>query len=405
MHVTVEQLIGDLLLQHNCVIVPSFGGFVAQRVSAKIDHEKGLVTPPRKSVMFNKQLINNDGLLIAALAHANQTSYEEANEEMKGHIREWEARLQMGGRITIDRVGNLFYDQERNLCFEQDRFYNLLMESFGLSAVRFVSISDVQAQESKEALVHVVKAIELEQKQLNASENVFVLNEEQAIVPSLSTEKTQVSEQAKIVSIQTKKSPVWRYVAAACLLPIAFYSFWLPVKTDVLESGVLSLSDFNPFQKKIQGAYIPSDKQYVFKKRVPRKQLEQLPEEVETFSYELDEDTYIPVSLKKSSMQKELVTEDVTTPESVNPTPIVEEVKPVIEKQNQVASNGSQIIVGSYLDRKNAEDLIQQLKQKGIETHFIERDGKVRVSVGSASQLKTLEPILKEMGISPWILK
>lgn len=408
MYLSVEQLIGDLLLQHNCVIVPSFGGFVAQRLSAKIDAEKGLVTPPRKSVMFNKQLINNDGLLIAAFAQANQITYEEANEEMKAHIREWEARLQMGGRITIDRVGNLFYDQERNLCFEQDRFYNLLMESFGLSAVRFVSVSDVLAQESKEALVHVVKAIELEQKQLNVSENVFVLNEEQAIVSSVPTENIQVPDQAKIIALQPKKSSVWRYVAAACLLPIAFYSFWLPVKTDVLESGVLSLSDFNPFQKKTPGVYVSFDTQYTYKKRTPRKQLEQLPAEVETFSYELDSDTYIPVSLKKKSMQTEVSVDEEITPaveEVVVPTKTPEAPKPVIEKPQVATTSGSQIIVGSYLDRKNAADLIDQLKQKGIETHFIERDGKVRVSVGSASQLKTLEPTLKEMGISPWILK
>ena len=142
---TVEQLIGDLLLQHNCVIVPSFGGFVAQRTSAKIDSAKGVIIPPKKSVLFNKQLINNDGLLIAALSQANSIPYSEAAGEVQAHINEWEARLQMGGRITIDRVGNLFYDQERNLCFEQDRFYNLLLESFGLSSVHFVSVADAEA--------------------------------------------------------------------------------------------------------------------------------------------------------------------------------------------------------------------------------------------------------------------
>ena len=36
-----EELIGQLLLRHNCVIVPGFGGFVAQRVAAVVDSEKG----------------------------------------------------------------------------------------------------------------------------------------------------------------------------------------------------------------------------------------------------------------------------------------------------------------------------------------------------------------------------
>jgi len=52
---TVEQLIADLLLQHNCVIVPGFGGFVAQRLPAQIDIEKGQVHPPKKSILFNQK--------------------------------------------------------------------------------------------------------------------------------------------------------------------------------------------------------------------------------------------------------------------------------------------------------------------------------------------------------------
>ena len=59
----IEKLIGDLLLRHNCVVVPSFGGFVAKQVSAVIDYKTGVMHPPKKSLLFNKQLINNDGLL------------------------------------------------------------------------------------------------------------------------------------------------------------------------------------------------------------------------------------------------------------------------------------------------------------------------------------------------------
>mgnify|MGYP003565138742 CR=1 FL=1 len=37
----IEQLIGDLLLRHNCVVVPAFGGFVAKQMSAVIDYKTG----------------------------------------------------------------------------------------------------------------------------------------------------------------------------------------------------------------------------------------------------------------------------------------------------------------------------------------------------------------------------
>lgn len=401
---TVEQLIGDLLLQHNCVIVPSFGGFVAQRTSAKIDSAKGVIIPPKKSVLFNKQLINNDGLLIAALSQANSIPYSEAAEEVQAHITEWEARLQMGGRITIDRVGNLFYDQERNLCFEQDRFYNLLLESFGLSAVHFVSVADAQAQESHQAILHVVKAVEIEQKQITpSSEPSFILNEE-PIVPVLEVVREEQVQQP-VLPVK-KKSNTWRYVAAACLLPVAFYSFWIPVKTDVLESGVVSLSDFNPFHLTKKGTYMLPETHYSFPKREGKHQLENLPKNVETFSYEMDEDTYVPVSLKK----KKTHTEEVN-PETENKQPevITEAPGKLVEQPKTTpapaSTKGGQIIVGSYSDKKNAEELIQLLKSNGMTGQIMETNGKIRVTAGNASQFSQLEPKLKALGIVPWILK
>lgn len=397
MQKSVEQLIGDLLLQHNCVVVPAFGGFVAQRISAKVDFQNDVITPPRKSIMFNKQLVNNDGLLVAAFAHENKLTYDQAFESVKTRLKEWDSLLQIGGRVTIDRVGNLFFDQERNLCFEQDRFYNLLMESFGLSSVHFVSLSDVQAVEAKEAINHVVKAIELEDKQNQASENTFfVLSDSQAITPE--TKKAE-SKQAPVVSLQPKsRNQVWRYVAAACLLPVAFYSFWLPMKTDVLESGVLSLSDFNPFHQSKEGKYVPFNETYTYPKREVRQQLKKLPKNVETFSYELDEDTFIPVSVQKKEKPTTVAKEAEKKQE------IVVETKPV-KVETRPQTSGSQIIVGSFTSTAKANELISELATKGITGYIVESNGKVRVSVGSAQKLTEVKPALEALGITPWVLK
>lgn len=390
----LEKIIGDLLLQHNCVVVPSFGGFVAQRISAKIDSEKGTITPPRKAVLFNKQLINNDGLLVSAFAQESQLSFEQAQTEIQQLIQEWNSRLKMGGRVTIDRVGNLFFDQEHNLCFEQDRFFNLLLESFGLTSVRFVSESDIQARESHQTVTHVVKALELEQKQLNKEvEPTFVLSVDQAIVPAVEESKQATS--GKTIELHSQKtSRVWRYVAAACLLPVAFYSVWLPVKTDVLESGVLSLNDFNPFHKHIPGKYNAKKGSYTFQIQEVRKQLDNIPQQVSVFSYEMDEDTYIPVSVKKIEPKPEVTTTvEVPLPE----TPVIQE--------KTVSSNNGELIVGSYLNRESASDLMKTLTSKGLTPHLIEKDGKIRLSAGSASDMKTIMPILNALNITPWVLK
>ena len=70
-----------------------------------------------------------------------------------------------------------------------------------------------------------------------------------------------------------------------------------------------------------------------------------------------------------------------------------------------VSPKGGQIIVGSYSDKKNAEELIQLLKANGMTGQIMETNGKIRVTAGNASQYAQLEPKLKALGIAPWILK
>ena len=238
------------------MIIPSFGGFVAKQVSARIDYDAGKMYPPSKSLLFNRQLINNDGLLINEYATTNKLSFDQAVVEVKAVTDNWKSKLDKGDRIDIDKVGRLFLDPEGNICFEQDRFYNLLLESFGLSKVHFLTEEDVQIVESTIELIEQIEEQEKEPNIVAPAEYRAIeeeKEEETKIVPIAVVEEAVKDEtEAEAVQLEPvikkgKRNYGWRYVAAACLIPIAFYSFWIPLKTDVLESGVISLSDFNPF--------------------------------------------------------------------------------------------------------------------------------------------------------------
>ena len=52
-----------LLLTHDCVILPKFGGFVLQILPATYEEEEYSFRPMRKEVMFNVTLQHTDGLL------------------------------------------------------------------------------------------------------------------------------------------------------------------------------------------------------------------------------------------------------------------------------------------------------------------------------------------------------
>ena len=88
----LEEAIVNLLLRHNCVIVPAFGGFVAQSSGALIDMDSGVITPPRKSVLFNKQLVNNDGLLISHISSEYKIEYASSENFLKTKVDEWHAQ-------------------------------------------------------------------------------------------------------------------------------------------------------------------------------------------------------------------------------------------------------------------------------------------------------------------------
>ena len=397
----IEELIGDLLLRHNCVVIPTFGGFVAGQTSATFDAAKGTINPPRKSLLFNKQLINNDGLLIAAYAHATKKSYEESNDYIQKQIQHWYHKLDAGERISIDRVGFIFLDSERNLAFEQDRFHNLLLASFGLGKVHFVSQEDLQ-------LIVQQENFTLSGEPLIESENLAPIFE----LPIKNFEETEVvSEEKKpIRSINSKK--IWKYAIAAALLPVCFYTYWIPMKTKVLESGILSFQDFNPFHISQDGLYNKETLDLRINQNIGASELDQilksLPKDVEVFSYPVDSDLYVPVKIKENTSPRIVVNPPLVIQKNL-PIPLKTSTIATTVQNNSTTIKSGHLIVGCFSTELNAKKLITQLKQKGFNAYIVDvKNGLHRVSAcksSSDSVLLSAKEKLSPLQISGWILR
>ncbi len=397
----IEELIGDLLLRHNCVVIPTFGGFVAGQTSATFDATKGTINPPRKSLLFNKQLINNDGLLIAAYAHATKKSYEESNDYIQKQIQHWHHKLDAGERISIDRVGFIFLDSERNLAFEQDRFHNLLLASFGLGKVHFVSQEDLQ-------LIVQQETFTLSGEPLIESENLAPIFE----LPIKNFEETEVvsDEKKPIRSINSKK--IWKYAVAAALLPICFYTYWIPMKTKVLESGILSFQDFNPFHITQDGLYNKETLDFRINHNIGESELDKilrdLPKDVEVFSYPVDSDLYVPVKIKENSSPRIVVNPPLVIQKNL-PIPFKTSTIATTVQNNSTTIKSGHLIVGCFSTELNAKNLITQLKQKGFNAYIVDvKNGLHRVSAcksTSDSVLISAKEKLSPLQISGWILR
>ena len=76
--VNIWSLVNSLLYNHNCVVVPNLGGFLAHQHSASIDPVSMVINPPCKTITFNAQLKLNDGLLATKVADYLKISYIDA---------------------------------------------------------------------------------------------------------------------------------------------------------------------------------------------------------------------------------------------------------------------------------------------------------------------------------------
>lgn len=103
----LDQYIKRLLREHECVVVPGLGAFIAHYEGAVLSTDEGTITPPRREVGLNPSLTHNDGLLAGSVSRREGVSYEAALALIAGDVAAMRARLEAEGELLIDGVGTL----------------------------------------------------------------------------------------------------------------------------------------------------------------------------------------------------------------------------------------------------------------------------------------------------------
>ena len=133
----MENYIKELLFQHDCVIIPDFGGFVANIQSAKINQTQNSFSPPYKEISFNRDLKHNDGLLIGYVSRAKNIGFVDAKRLVDSFVKNLNIKLNKGKKVIIEDVGALQMDKEKNIQFEPSNTINFLLDSYGLDHFNF----------------------------------------------------------------------------------------------------------------------------------------------------------------------------------------------------------------------------------------------------------------------------
>lgn len=131
----IISLISELLYKHDCVIVPDFGGFVARNYSSAFSKGNNILYPASKHILFNKNLIHNDGLLISALMEEQSLDYVQA-ERLVADFKDYlKTILSAKRRFDLPNIGLFFIDTEGTLRFEAKADVNFLLDSFGFEPI------------------------------------------------------------------------------------------------------------------------------------------------------------------------------------------------------------------------------------------------------------------------------
>ncbi len=128
--------IRELLFKHDCVILPSFGGFIGNYRPAQIDKATSTFSPPVKAISFNRNLVHNDGLLIGKISAERKIGYADSKRVVDDFIAGVKQRLEKGERVAFDRIGYFQTNNEGNIEFEPDRDTNFLLDSYGFTSFR-----------------------------------------------------------------------------------------------------------------------------------------------------------------------------------------------------------------------------------------------------------------------------
>ena len=148
---TLATYISDLLYRYECVIVPSFGGFVTNEISAKVNHFTHTFYAPSKQLTFNANLQNNDGLLANYIALSEKISFSKATEYINKEVEAWKKVLK-NETLSVENIGTFTLNANSNYIFEPANTVNYLTASFGLNSFDSPAIKRIEYKQKVKQL-------------------------------------------------------------------------------------------------------------------------------------------------------------------------------------------------------------------------------------------------------------
>lgn len=241
----IEHYISDLLYRHQCVIVPNWGAFISETISAQLN-DNNTFTPPKKVITFNANIQNNDGLLANHIASNEKISFEKAVQKIEWQVLKWQNRLVESNSVSLAKIGTLVINNaDKSLFFSPDSSTNYLTSSFGLSQFTSPSIlREVYVKEVKK-LEEVTPIMVTEERK----QNKLVFLKYAAVLAVLGTiglwgfkqyHDQNVAQETLLVQKKVQTQVVQKLQQATFFMEVPSISVEFPVVEEKLSYHIIS---------------------------------------------------------------------------------------------------------------------------------------------------------------------
>ena len=137
----LAQYIEELIIRHECVIVPNLGGFITYCDKAIV--RNNMFYAPTERIRFNSLLTYHDGLLAEAYMRDRNFGYSEALSAIATEVEQIKKSLNSGNTVLFGRIGALSLSAENNITLLNSN-PKFLPENIGLPVVHLKQLASAE---------------------------------------------------------------------------------------------------------------------------------------------------------------------------------------------------------------------------------------------------------------------
>ena len=312
--------IEHLLLSHDCVVVPQFGGFVTMTTNAMREETEQLFFPPIRVVRFNPDLTEDDGLLTALVREEHHCAPSEAKRYIQHLVLNLRQQLLADGQADFGSIGLFQQDEDGHVSFSPCQAGVITPQYFGLDAFYMPKLTAAQ----RNSLRRGSKRERLQHQNSHDSQSITIHINKRSLKNVVTT--------------------------AAIILLCALFSS--PVEETMNFGNQASILPSEPTTKIIQSPSVSES--------ISMAEAETIPPVTETSA------------LKESVAEESITEENHAVEESINHSPAT-----AITTSESTPTGNYCIVLASNVSKKNANNYVELLKERGILDARVYNNGKM----------------------------